>query len=83
MSFFVQQMQQASAQAVVRERLRLTAIYDKVQILSPQNTLRRGYSLTTVNGHAVTAATQLAPGDTITTHLASGKVESTVTGCEQ
>ncbi|MGN1246053.1 MAG: exodeoxyribonuclease VII large subunit [Muribaculaceae bacterium] len=79
LNFFVKQMQQASAQAVMREKMRLTAIYEKVQILSPQNTLRRGYSLTTVNGHTVTDATQLAAGDTITTHLAKGTVTSTIT----
>ena len=73
-------MSQASAQAIAREKMRLTALYDKVQILSPQNTLRRGYSLTTLNGHAVTDASQLAPGDNITTHFASGKVVSTVKG---
>ena len=71
-------MQQASAQTIMREKMRLTAIYEKVQILSPQNTLRRGYSLTTVNGHAVTDASQLAAGDTITTHLANGTVTSTI-----
>lgn len=80
LNFLIKSMSQASAQAIAREKMRLTALYDKVQILSPQNTLRRGYSLTTVNGHAVTDASQLAPGDNITTHFASGKVVSTVKG---
>ena len=81
--FFLKQMQQASAQTIMREKMRPTAIYEKVQILSPQNTLRRGYSLTTVNGHAVTDASQLAAGDTITTHLANGTVTSTINKLSQ
>ncbi len=46
--------------------------------LSPQATLNRGYSITRVNGKAVTAATQLNPGDIITTQLADGQVTSTI-----
>lgn len=83
LQFFLKQMQQASAQTIMREKMRLTAIYEKVQILSPQNTLHRGYSLTTVNGHAVTDASQLAAGDTITTHLANGTVTSTINKLSQ
>lgn len=70
---------QAKELAMMRERLKLKSIFEKVEILSPQNTLRRGYSITTVNGHAVSQATDLHPGDNITTTLASGSIISTVT----
>jgi exodeoxyribonuclease VII large subunit len=49
-----------------------------LQALSPQATLRRGYSITRVNGVVVTKAGDLQPGDEITTTLASGNVVSVV-----
>lgn len=76
--FLFQSMSQASSQALMREKMRLTAIHEKIDILSPQNTLRRGYSLTTLNGRAVTDADKLTAGDTIVTHLAKGAVTSIV-----
>lgn len=69
---------QAKAQAMLREQLRLKAIEEKIEILSPQNTLRRGYSITRVNGHAVSNATEIKPNDTVTTMLANGSFTSKV-----
>ncbi len=70
---------QAIPQIISRERLRLGALNDKVQILSPRNTLNRGYSLTLKNGRAVTSSSQLAAGDVITTHFKDGSAKSTIT----
>ena len=41
-------------------------------------TLRRGYSITRIDGHAITSTDGLAPGTRLQTILASGTVESTV-----
>lgn len=71
-------MKAAVARAMERERMRINALTDKVQLLSPQNTLNRGYSLTTLNGHVVTQAQQLKPGDTLVTILKDGSISSTV-----
>ncbi len=60
-------------------RDRLDADARLLDALSPQATLNRGYSITRLNGHAVTDASQLSPGDIISTILASGEVTSTVT----
>lgn len=49
-----------------------------IDALSPKSVLSRGYSITRVNGHAVTDAATLIDGDTITTVFASGSVNSTV-----
>ncbi|MBQ5508474.1 MAG: exodeoxyribonuclease VII large subunit, partial [Muribaculaceae bacterium] len=68
----------AVARAMERERMRLEALTDKVQLLSPQNTLNRGYSLTTLNGHVVTSAQRLKPGDALVTRLKDGSVKSVV-----
>lgn len=61
------------------ERMRLDALAQKVELLSPTATLRRGYSITRVNGKAVTDATQVRPGDVITSTLAHGTVTSIMT----
>ncbi|MDE7179968.1 MAG: exodeoxyribonuclease VII large subunit [Muribaculaceae bacterium] len=67
----------AAATASERESLRLRRIEDMLRILSPANTLRRGYSITRVDGHAVTDPSQVAPGATVETTLAGGKIIST------
>ena len=71
-------MKQAVTSRIDREKLRLEALGDKLTLLSPQNTLNRGYSLTTVNGHVITSATAVASGDRIVTALKDGSITSTV-----
>ena len=72
-------VKQAQAQALAKEGLKLKALADKIEILSPQNTLRRGYSITMVNGHAVSDVAELKAADTVTTRLASGTFSATIT----
>lgn len=67
----------------VRQQLRDAArrvdmLEGQVNLLSPQQVLRRGYSLTLKNGKAVTNASMLQAGDIIETHLAQGSVKSEV-----
>ena len=57
---------------------RLTAKADLLEAYSPQATLRRGFSLTTFRGRAVTDASSLPAGAEVTTRLASGEFTSTV-----
>lgn len=67
----------ATAQSVIdRRRARLDTLSQLLAVLSPEATLRRGYSITRVNGQAVTSVTQVTPGDTIETTLADGTVNS-------
>lgn len=69
----------ASTEGVIeRQRARLERIDGLVQVLSPQATLARGYSITRVNGRAVTSAADIRPGDIIHTTFASGSIESKV-----
>ena len=69
--------------AIVNQQLQqqqnnLKLIETKLQLLDPQQLLRKGYSFITHNGKLVTSITQLAPGDTITTTLADGTIDSIV-----
>ncbi|MCM1317362.1 MAG: exodeoxyribonuclease VII large subunit, partial [Bacteroides sp.] len=68
---------QAVATAIDRQRRRLDADAQLIAVLSPEATLRRGYSITRVDGRAVTSAADIAPGTEIETILASGTVRST------
>ena len=78
LGYLFQTIKQAGEQQMLREKMRLQSLEDKVQILSPQNTLRRGYSLTLKNGKAVTNTDDLKHGDMITTMFADGEVKSIV-----
>lgn len=61
-----------------RQRLLLRSLTDKVNLLSPLNTLNRGYSLTTSGGHVVTSASALNDGDRLVTIFKDGKLTSVV-----
>lgn len=76
--YLLQSLGQAARQVIERHRIGLAATADKVELLSPRNTLKRGYSFTTLNGHAITGSSQVKPGDTVVTHLYSGEITSTV-----
>ena len=74
----VDRLKSAISQSLLKEQMRVKGLDDKVQLLSPRNTLNRGYSLTLCNGKAVTDASQLKAGDVITSHFKTGHVQSTV-----
>jgi len=72
-------MTTAATTQLQQRRQRLDSLAGMLDALSPEATLRRGYSITRVNGHAVTGPSTLRQGDIITTQLADGTVQSTVT----
>lgn len=74
----VERMNEAVERAMQREKQRLQALGDKTTLLSPVNTLRRGYSLVMKDGKCVTEATQLHPGDQVTMQFAEGTADATV-----
>ena len=65
-------------QQLQQQQNNLKLIETKLQLLDPQQLLKKGYSFTTHNGKLVTSITQLTPGDTIITTLADGTVDSVV-----
>lgn len=72
-------IENAGKSAIRTQQLRLQRLSDMLRLLSPQNTLQRGYSITRCNGKAVRSAAQLSPGDTLVTILPDGSVQSTIT----
>ena len=57
---------------------RLDSIAELIEVLSPVATLRRGYSITRVDGRAVVSVEGLRPGTVIETTLADGVVSSNI-----
>lgn len=74
----VERMADAVAVAMQREQQRLIALDDKAMLLSPVNTLRRGYSLVRVGDKCVTSSDQLHPGAEINIQFAEGTADATV-----
>ncbi|MBD5369711.1 MAG: exodeoxyribonuclease VII large subunit [Bacteroides sp.] len=71
-------LRQGAATRFMREADRLNSIKSLIDVLNPQATLRRGYSITRVGGRAVRSAAQLPSGTEIQTVLPDGTVTSTV-----
>jgi exodeoxyribonuclease VII large subunit len=62
-----------------REAGRLARVESALSALSPEATLRRGFSITrSAGGRVLTSASQVNKGDQIFTQLAEGEIESKV-----
>lgn len=67
------------SQTVVSKNLQRIKNYeDLLQVLSPLNTLRRGYSITRIEGKAIKTAENLKEGMVISTQFYEGEIRSTV-----
>lgn len=64
---------------IMVERHRLDILQNRTEALDPERLLRRGYSITLHNGHALLDGGTLNEGDIIETRLACGTVMSAVT----
>jgi exodeoxyribonuclease VII large subunit len=64
--------------ALLKQQHRLELLGQQLQAASPEHLLQRGYSITLKDGHAVTDASLLKPGDRIETRMWKGSVTSTV-----
>lgn len=64
----------AVAQVKMKETMRLEALGDKIELLSPRKVMARGYTLTTCEGKIMTDAAQIEAGKMVTIHFRDGKV---------
>jgi exodeoxyribonuclease VII large subunit len=74
----LQNLLSATTGALSRSTVALTALESSLNILNPENVLRRGYTLTMMNGKILKTASQLKNGDIINTRFADGDVKSSV-----
>lgn len=56
----------------------LNMLSQRIKDASPEQILKRGYTLTLLNGKTVTDVSQVKDGDTILTRVANGEITSTV-----
>ena len=56
----------------------MTAIERSIINMDPKNVLKRGYSITLLNGKALKSVTQANPGEIVETLLIDGKISSTI-----
>jgi exodeoxyribonuclease VII large subunit len=68
----------AASHRLTAEQHRLELAAEKLKMLDPRLLLQRGYSITLKDGHAVSDAAALSPGDIVETRLAKGTIKSTV-----
>lgn len=69
----------ASTNNLFKEELsKIELLSHQVRLLDPINTLKRGYSITTINGKVVSKENVLKKGDEIITKTANFTIESTV-----
>lgn len=70
--------EKACMQITDRPMTKLKNLENMVRVLSPQNTINRGYSLTLLNGKAVRSIGDIKEGDIIETRLPDGTVASEI-----
>lgn len=68
----------AATQRLERERHRVQLVAQRAQAQDPIHILRRGYSITLHNGHALRSGDELADGDIIETRLEQGTLKSEI-----
>ena len=73
-----QRIDSAATQRLERERHRLQLVAQRAQAQDPIHILRRGYSITLHNGHALRSGDKLADGDIIETRLEQGTLKSEI-----
>ncbi|MDE7350659.1 MAG: hypothetical protein K2N25_06295, partial [Muribaculaceae bacterium] len=61
-----------------KEKSRLDSLERLTEVLSPTSTLKRGYSITRINGKAITDPKTVSPGEIIETQTAEGTLISIV-----
>lgn len=75
-----------AVQSLLQCRSTLTELNNlekNIDNMSPQNVLKRGYSITLLNGKAVKNIAQVTEGDTLETIVADGKISSIVSSTDK
>ena len=73
-----QRLQTGVLQYLLKQQNTLHQCQTKIELLHPENILKRGYSITLKNGRALRNADEVSKGDKIVTKLWQGEVKSVV-----
>ncbi len=64
---------------IVNNKIILEHLEDKIELLKPENLLRKGYSLSFVNGKPINDISSIKKGDKLLTRIFNGEIESEIT----
>ncbi len=82
--FLNSRLQQATLNLLTQKKSQLSNVARTLNVISPLQTLERGYSITLDNnGVPILSIKQINPGDTIETRLHSGRIISQVKSCDK
>lgn len=76
----LQSLNSAPLNKIINTGLKLDQFESGVRLLDPVNVLKRGFSITTLNGKALKKKSAANPGDILKTTLYEGTIESEVKG---
>lgn len=71
-------LQNQVPEALIKQRKELERLTDTVRLLSPENLLKKGYSIALLNGKVVSESNRPQKGDTLETITSIGKLESII-----
>lgn len=80
LSHYADMVKMADANRIKGEHDRLSAQAKLLEVLSPTATLKRGYTITRVNGKALKSVSDISEGDVMETILPDGRITSRVAG---
>ena len=69
-----------SVKTIESQKTKLTALENSLGILNPVNVLKRGYTLTSINGIIIRSIQDAKKDDILETRLFDGKIKSRITG---
>lgn len=80
LDYIEQNIQREIVSKIEKESRHLESIGSVVSAIDPASTLRRGFSITRIDGKAVTSASEVAEGAVVETTLMQGVIKSRVIG---
>ncbi len=80
---FAERLKNAPAQFMKNQQKTIAHLEKELEVLNPENVLRRGYSITTLGGVNINKLSKIHAGATITTVTARHKIESKVSKSEK
>lgn len=83
LAFLIKSLEEKELLIIERLRRRTMGAVDRLELVNPTQVLRRGYTITSSNGHVVSSVLGLGAGDRITTQLTDGQITSTVLSVEE
>ena len=76
--FLNEKLRNTVRRKIEKERFDIQKFEHFVSLSLPENMLKRGYSITTINGKAIKSASALTVGDIITTQFLDGEIDSKI-----